>query len=51
MNKFCIPLWLCMVLYYGFFLTYSRLDVQVEILFMVTAPFVLGYLTRKNERG
>lgn len=50
MKKLPALFWLCMVLYYGFFLTYSTWDIQVEIVFMVTMPFVLGYVTRKNER-
>jgi predicted Na+-dependent transporter len=33
--------------YYGFFLNYSTWDTQVEIVFMVTMPFVLGYVTRR----
>lgn len=39
-----------MVLYYGFFLSYSTWNTQAEIVFMVTMPFVLGYITRRNER-
>lgn len=42
-------LWGFMLLWYGPVITWATYDVKAEYLFMIIAPYILGYYSCKNN--